>query len=289
MSQEQKDFTSVSPSARSLLLMKGYTDIPFARETAALMQGPEVFGLNFDNKDFWFWIRVMHFEARYWSIDQLLKQASIKNILELSSGYSLRCLDLCLKDPAVHCIDTDLSGVVAAKRTLIAQLEADKNVKGKFELLPLNALNEQEFEGIVDHFGKGELSIVNEGLLMYLDIEEKKRLCRIIHTVLKQRGGCWITADVYIRRSAEMQASIPQSKGETTFFEQHNIEGNKFESYLAAGGFFEDQGFEVVHEAVINYQALSVMPHLLKVLPKHVKNNQEPPPKVQATWMLRAV
>src|SRR5689334_17213414 len=97
MPQEQKDYSSVSPSAKSLLLMKGYTNIPYAKETAALMQGPEVFGLDFDNKDFWFWIRVMHFEVRYWSIDQLLKQTDVRNILELSSGFSFRGLDLCDK------------------------------------------------------------------------------------------------------------------------------------------------------------------------------------------------
>src|SRR5262245_35487434 len=98
MSQVFKDFSSVSPSALSLLLMKGYTNIPYAKELAAIMQGPEVFDLNFDNKDLWFWIRVMHMESRYWSIDQLLQETNAKNILELSSGYSLRGLDMCNKD-----------------------------------------------------------------------------------------------------------------------------------------------------------------------------------------------
>jgi len=123
MSQEPKDFSSVSPSAKSLLMMKGYTNIPYAKQTAALMEGSEIFDLNFDDKDFWFWIRVMHFENRYWSIDQLLKQANSRNILELSSGYSLRGLDLCVNDKDVHYIDTDLPEVVAVKQNMIAQLQ----------------------------------------------------------------------------------------------------------------------------------------------------------------------
>src|ERR1700733_498044 len=102
MSQELKDFSSISPSAKSLLMMKGYTNIPYAKQTAALMQGAEIFDLSFDDKDFWFWVRVMHFESRYWSIDQLLQQTDSKNILELSSGYSLRGLDLCVKDESIH-------------------------------------------------------------------------------------------------------------------------------------------------------------------------------------------
>lgn len=289
MPKEQKDFTSISPSAKSLLMMKGYTDIPYAKQMAALMQGSEVFDLNFNDKDFWFWIRVMHFENRYWSIDQLLKQAGNNNILELSSGYSLRGLHLCVNDKSVHYIDTDLPEIVALKQSMIAELQLDKEVKGQFELLPLNAMDGSAFNQVVSRFANQALTIVNEGLLMYLDMAEKKALCSIIHNTLKQRGGCWITADVYVKRSEETMARLPQSKSETAFFEQHNIEANKFESYEAAQAFFEEQGFKLVKEAVPNYHQLSVMPHLLQVLPEEVRNSKTPPPKIQATWMLEAI
>jgi O-methyltransferase involved in polyketide biosynthesis len=284
-----KDFSSVSPSAKSLLMMKGYTTIPYARETAALMKGGEIFDLSFDDKDFWFWIRVMHFETRYWSIDQLLHQSDSRNILELSSGYSLRGLDRCVKNPDTHYIDTDLPEVIGMKQDMIGQLQLYKNVNGNFELLPLNALDRSAFDSVVSRFEPGPLTIVNEGLLMYLDMAEKKQLCSIIHSTLKQRGGCWITADIYVKRSAEMTASLPQSESEAAFHERHNIEGNKFDSYEAAQAFFEQQGFQLIKEAIPDYQKLSVMPHLLKVLPQKVRNSKEPPPKIQATWMLKAL
>lgn len=289
MAQEQKDFSSVSPSAKSLLMMKGYTNIPYAKQTAALMEGSEVFDLNFNDKDFWFWIRVMHFENRYWSIDQLLQQTESRNILELSSGYSLRGLDLCVKDETVHYIDTDLEELVAVKQSMIDNLQLNKDVKGRFELLPLNVMDTQEFGNVVSRFEDGPLTIVNEGLLMYLNEGEKKQLCKTIHAILKQRGGYWITADIYVQRDAEATASMPQSKSEAAFLEQHNIEENKFKSYEAARAFFEAQGFELLKEAVPNYQELSVMPHLLKVLPEEVRNSKQPPPKIQATWMLKAI
>ena len=289
MSTQQKDYSSISPSAKSLLLMKGYTNIPYAKETAALMQGPEVFDLSFNEDDFWFWIRVMHFENRYWSIDQLLKQTDAKNILELSSGYSLRGLDLCKKDETVHYIDTDLPEVVTAKENIIAQLQLDKDVKGKFELLPLNAMDESQVRTVLSRFNAGALTILNEGLLMYLDMDEKKQLCKILHSVLKERGGCWITADIYVKRPENMRANMTQSKSEAAFFEQHNIEENKFESYEDAAFFFREQGFELKKEAVPDYEALSVFPRLLKVLPEEIRNSKEPPPKIQATWMLKAI
>lgn len=269
--------------------MKGYTNIPYAKETAALLQGPEVFDLSFDEKDFWFWIRVMHFENRYWTIDQLLKQTDAKNMLELSSGYSFRGLDLCVKDKSIHYIDTDLPEVVSVKQDLISKLKVNQDIKGNFELLSLNALNNADFNAVVSRFEDGPLTIVNEGLLMYLGMEEKKSLCKIIHNTLSKRGGCWITADIYVKRTSEMRANLPQSKSETAFFEKHNIEENKFENYEAAEVFFKSEGFELLKEAVPDYGKLSVMPHLLKVLPEEARNRKEPPPKIQATWMLTPI
>lgn len=284
---ENRNYSSISPSAKSLLLMKGYTNIPYARETAALMQRPEIFDLSFDDKDFFFWIRVMHFESRYWSIDQLLKQTDNKNILELSSGYSLRGLDLCAKED-VHYIDTDLAEVIDVKKQMIEQLELGKNLKGRLELLPLNAMDKPAFNTVTEKFNNGALTIVNEGLLMYLNTEEKKQLCQTIHSVLKERGGCWITADVYVKRVGDMSTVLPQSKSEAAFLEQHRIEENKFDSYEAAESFFNEQGFELIKEAVVNYQELSVLPHLLKTMPPEVRDSKNPPPKIQATWMLKA-
>jgi len=289
MNQQPKDYSTISPSAKSLLLLKGYTNIPYARETAALMQGAEVFDLDFGAKDFWFWMRVVHFELRYWSIDQLLQQVDNKNVLELSSGYSFRGLALCAKDVGIQYIDTDLPEVVATKRDMMKRLQLGNDLKSPFELLPPNALDEPAFTSVVQWFVTGPLSIVNEGLLMYLNLEEKGRLCRTIHAILKQRGGCWITADIYVKRPAEMRVELPQSEGERRFFAQHHIEENKFDSYEAARAFFAEQGFEVVAEAVPDYQNLSVLPQLLAVLPEEARSHQQPPPKVQATWMLRAV
>jgi O-methyltransferase involved in polyketide biosynthesis len=285
---ENRNYGTISPSAKSLLLMKGYTNIPYAQQMAALMQGPEAFGLNFNDKDFWFWVRVMHFESRYWSIDQLLHQTDNKNILELSSGYSLRGLDMCTKD-AVHYIDTDLPDVMATKRRLISQLGIGSNLKGQLDLVPLNAMDAVAFFDVANSFGAGPVTMVNEGLLMYLNAAEKIQLCQTIHGVLKQRGGCWITADVYVKRPEGMRATLPQSEKEAAFFEQHKIEENKFDSYPEAESFFKNQGFELVQEANIDFRELSVMPYLAETLPAEFRDRKEPPPKIQATWMLRAV
>src|ERR1700754_1733876 len=116
-----RDFSSISPSARSLLLLKGLTDIPFARQAAELINYPEKYEPDFELKNFVFWARVLHFENRYKSINQLLSDLPVKNILELSSGFSFRGLNTVLHNYTYY-IDTDLPDVIATKQNLLYSL-----------------------------------------------------------------------------------------------------------------------------------------------------------------------
>ena len=176
--------------------MKGYTRLPFASQVAALAIRPERFDPDFQNKDFMFWTRVFHFEVRYKSIDALLQDLSIKNILELSSGFSFRGLDKIINHD-VHFIDTDLSAIIEEKKEMLNELLTGiPKPKGKLELLPLNALDEKAFISVVHRFTPGPVAIITSGLLVHLNEEEKRKLCRIIHSILKERGGYWTPADI---------------------------------------------------------------------------------------------
>src|SRR5882757_3709918 len=83
-----RNFSSISPSAYAILLMKGLTAIPYAREAAALLNAAKPFtpDTGIDTTRPAFWLRLLHFENRYWSIDQLMTGLPITNILEISSG-----------------------------------------------------------------------------------------------------------------------------------------------------------------------------------------------------------
>jgi O-methyltransferase involved in polyketide biosynthesis len=281
-----RNFSTISPSARSLLLLKGFTNIPFARQTAELISYPEKYNPDFRNKDMTFWARVVHFERRYWSIDQLLADLPLKNILELSSGFSFRGLEAA-RQKGVRYIDTDLPDIITRKKEFINVLSRESyNSEGIFEILPLNVLDELQFQETVNHFPEGEIAIVNEGLLMYLDTNEKKRLCNIIHTVLKDRGGCWITADVYLKGKHE---KLDLTTGDVTkaFFKQHNLENNKFESFEEAGTFFRRMGFVIDKEADVSTSGLSSIPHFLKTVTVKQLDKIRKAGKIQATWRLR--
>jgi len=233
-----------------------------------------------------FWARTLHFENRYKSIDQLLADIPAKNILELSSGFSFRGL-AATQQNEIHYIDTDLPELIATKKEFIAALMKNNPIpQGKLEILPLNALDENQFNKVVSHFPKGEIVIVNEGLMMYLDEEEKTKLCGIIHNILKARGGYWITADIYIKNQHE-KLILNIDNSTKKFFKEHKIEDNKFASFEEAEIFFNKMGFQLDKEAEVNRSDLSSMKYFLKNISAEQLSKFRDTGRIQATWRLR--
>ncbi len=283
-----RDFSSISPSAKWLLLMKGYTNIPYARETAELLEYPNKYIPDFKKRDYTFWASTIGLENRYWSIDQLLNDLTIKNILELSSGYSFRSLEY-TQQKGVHYIDTDLPDVIATKKEFINRFKKDGfNTHEKLELLPLNALDANNFHEIIGHFPQGEVAIVNEGLLTYLVKQEKGKLCSIIHDILMERGGYWITADIHLKNK-EAKLGLKFNDEIKEFNEQQNTEDNSFESFQEAEIFFKDMGFVIDKEANIKYSAMSSFKYLIKSVTLRQLFKLKSAGKIQATWRLKAV
>jgi O-methyltransferase involved in polyketide biosynthesis len=282
----ERNYNTISPSAKWVLLMKGHTTIPFARQTAEMIEYPEKFIPDFNKTDVGFWGRTLHFESRYLSIDQLLSDIPIHNIIELSSGFSFRGLDFAIKKD-VHYIDTDLPEMMTKKKDLINQLEqGQKEKKGKLELLPLNALDEKAFKEIVQRFEEGPVTIVNEGLLIYLNTKEKEQLCTIIRNVLKERGGYWITADIYIKLGHRIIDSTVDDKTKR-FFEEHQVEANRFDSIEQAEEFFKRMGFIIDKEADIDFTTLSAAPYVMRnVKPEDIERFKKLG-KIHTTWRLR--
>jgi O-methyltransferase involved in polyketide biosynthesis len=287
---DSRNYSTISPSAKALLFMKGLTPIPYAKEAATLLAYPDPYTPDYSNRQPGFWARVYHFESRYWSIDQLLSDLLSadrpQNILELSSGFSFRGLAL-TKERPVYYIDTDLPGIINTKKEFVNTLSNDQTPsKGTLEILPLNALDEKEFEAIVDHFPPGELIIVNEGLLVYLDTKEKERLCDIIRRILERRGGYWITADAYIKKELKDPA-LDQGDTLKQFFEQHHINDNKFADFDEAAAFFNRMGFTIDKEAVPDYSRMSSLKYLTASASPGLLAKMKQSGKIQTTWRLR--
>ncbi len=258
MNIENKDYNSISPSAEYLMMLKAHTKIPFAKEAASIvLSAKEKFNEPVTDADRAVFLRMLlHFENRYWTVEKLLWQTHPRNILEISSGYSFRGLDWCFQHP-VHFIDTDLPDLVTAKARLVQSLITGNpaEMKGVYELLPLNVMDTDSFIQVINQFPDGPISIVNEGLLVYLGEEEKKRLCATIREILLQRGGFWITGDIYIKHDRDN--SILRNEKMQEFRKKHQLYKNSFDSFESARQFFADCGLEPVGRESLVPVALS--------------------------------
>jgi O-methyltransferase involved in polyketide biosynthesis len=282
-------FESISPSAKSLLLTKALTNIPFGKEAAGLIWGVKSIESTKEKlSSLGFLMRLLHFEMRYLSIDKALLETRVKNIIELSSGFSFRGLSMC-KDPGVFYIDTDLPEIIENKKAILLELTksfCNYGIDNLF-LQALNVLDRTAFTEIIDRFPTGPIAIVNEGLLVYFDEEQKQRLCKIIHDILMEKSGYWITADIYIKR--ETQDSTTNGfyieKGKR-FIAEHQVEENKFENFEAAEKFFKDCGFNIHKKIDIPSSQLSSR-KLLANLPRGKLDELKSRKRNRETWILK--
>ena len=156
------------------------------------------------------------------------------------------------------------------------------------EVLPLNVLDEKNFHEIIGHFPEGEVAIVNEGLLTYLDKQEKIKLCSIIHDILIERGGYWITADIGLKNK-DAELGLKFNDDIKKFNEQQKTEENSFESFKEAEMFFKERGFVIDKEANVKYSEMSSFKYLVKSMTLRKLFKIRKGGKIRATWRLKAV
>jgi O-methyltransferase involved in polyketide biosynthesis len=244
-----RDYSTISPSARAVLAMRALSDeLPFVRQAAEIVMGKEALAAEHTRlKSLAGWeLRLWHFVERYKSIDTMLAASGIKIIVELAGGLSLRGYWLAQRE-AITYLDTDLPEMIETKRALVNELIgtlAQKPLLGDVKLGALDALADGALATTVDALPAGPIAIVHEGLFMYLDDAEKKRLAASVRDVLTKRGGVWITADIYLKTPARMPP-IGQDDKLKDFLATHKVEENKFESFAAAQQLFTEAGFAI--------------------------------------------
>ncbi len=282
-------FDSISPSAKSLLLTKALTTIPFAKEAAGLIWGDNSIQYAQERlSSIGFLLRLIHFEKRYWSVDNALAEIGIKNILEFSSGFSFRGLSMCM-DPSVCYIDTDLPQIIENKKIIVQELTKKfcNYPTDNLFLQALNILDEDAFAEIINRFSTGPIAVVNEGLLVYLDEGQKRKLCAIIHNILGERNGYWITADIYIKKGTQNEVieDFYDEKGKR-FLTEHHVEENKFENFKEAEIFFKNCGFDIYKKIETSAVQLSSL-KLLKNIPSLKVGDIKGRKKIRETWILK--
>ena len=274
------DASLISVTAKVAAYYRQFSDIPFAAEAAVRIGAGEAFerilrqhGLERDELTFY----APMFEARYKSITQVILQSGAPQVLELASGYSLRGLDLTRTHPLSY-VETDLPDVVAAKLGLLADLRTHQGTSPVPHHLvtAADALDLEQVHAATAAFDRGRpLTVLCEGLIMYLSRSETERLATNIHALLGEfAGGCWITPDFSFRADArDLPPERVRLREAITGVTQRQIDASAFDEDRDLAAFLKRTGFHAQVRSQVDetpsfssIQALGLSPALIERL-----------------------
>jgi O-methyltransferase involved in polyketide biosynthesis len=246
------DSSLISVTAKLAAYYRQFSDIPFAREVAQRIGAEAAFeqilkqhGLERDKLTFY----APMFEARYKSITQLILQSGTPQVLELASGYSLRGLDLS-RGGAIRYVETDLPGVVEAKLDLLEELRRHHAIPPNPHHV-VTAADALDLESVrasaVSLDRRRALTILCEGLIMYLSKEQTEQLATNVRRLLGEfAGGSWITPDFTFRaETKDLPPERVRLRQAITGVTQRQVDASSFEDADDLAAFLARVGFTV--------------------------------------------
>lgn len=131
-------------------------------------------------------------ETRYRTIEALAKKTGYRTIIDLPCGYTPRAITL--SQEGIEYYGLDLPAAIAEAEPVITSL-IDEDKRASVHFCSVDATNgaslKEALKGV-----NGPVCINTEGLLMYFTDSEVGALCDNIRMILKENGGCWLTADI---------------------------------------------------------------------------------------------
>jgi O-methyltransferase involved in polyketide biosynthesis len=246
------DSSLISVTAKLAAYYRQFSDIPFASDVARRIGADAAFeqilrehGLQRDTLTFY----APMFEARYKSITQLVLQSDAPQVLELASGYSLRGLDLS-RSGTIRYVETDLPDVIAAKLELLEGIRQNHGLRTSSQhvVTTANALDLEQVREAATVFDKPQpLTVLCEGLLMYLTKEEVEQLATHVRQLLHDfAGGCWITPDFTFRTDASnFPPERVRLREAISGVTQRQVDASAFEHRHDLEAFLNRMGFDV--------------------------------------------
>lgn len=250
----QNDQSKISPTAKITAYWRSFSDIPYSKEiseavnaekTAKEMVGDRIVTMGT--------LSPAMFEARYKSINYGLRKCGINNVMEVACGLSPRGLEI-VTDGGIY-VGTDLPEMYSESSPIIKSIaERSGLLMNNLHLQTADVLNKNELEDAAKHFNGQKFAVCNEGLLPYLNKDEKKKMAENIRELLLVNGGCWITTDTVFKVLREAIAKlfsldakkvIKSAMKNITDQTGRDILKNDFADLSEALKFYEDLGFTI--------------------------------------------
>ena len=130
-------------------------------------------------------------ELRYVALNRTIEECGFKYLIDLPCGYTPKVFEMTEK--GMDYIGCDLPAVINDFAPVIDSMTTEEQKKHiSFEIVDVT--NYESMKAAADK-ADGPVCIATEGLTVYLDINEKKKLFENIRRILLEKGGCWLNSD----------------------------------------------------------------------------------------------
>ena len=130
-------------------------------------------------------------ETRWRTCAAIAEESGCKTIVDLPCGYTPRAKAFSQKGIAYYGLDLP-AAIAEAEPAILSLIDEDK--RSSVHFCGVDATNGESLKAALKG-AEGPVCITTEGLLMYFTDSEVGALCDNIRMILKERGGCWLTAD----------------------------------------------------------------------------------------------
>ncbi len=264
--KHKKPYENISTTAWTVAYRRTFSDIPYAKEIYRELEKMRLANKEPDLPDeYKFMAMVPLFEARHKLLNKLTLKANNKQILDIASGLTPRGLEM-TEQADIEYVEFDLPKMMSEKRKIVDNI-LRHNTISKRENLHLeagDATKLADLERATIHFKPNQpLTVITEGLLRYLNAEEKIIIAKNIKLLLARFGGVWLTPDIIYKRN--QRPDFIANNERVAKLTGIDLESNKFPSIEAAQDFFNNLGFKVeIHRFMDVYSDL-VTPALLNM------------------------
>lgn len=130
-------------------------------------------------------------EILYARANDLIIEEHNPTVLDLACGYSPRVLVMAPRGYTYIGVDLpDIAETLAARRSEL--IPDDPTLFAGYKCIDVSDL--AQMEGVLGGL-RERMTIVTQGLLTYLSLDQKQELMAGIHSLLSRDGGCWIIPD----------------------------------------------------------------------------------------------
>ena len=177
-------------------------------------------------------------------------------------------------NPSLQYVELELLAMAEQKRKILQNLflQHKANPQKNLHIKNGDALKIDSLLAATKHFKNEPISVVNEGLLRYLDSSQKIIVAKNVHTLLEKFGGVWITSDISLEKLTSYTEERMAARKRILALSGINVEANSFKDEESARKFFENLGFSVERHGFLEIADELVSPKKLGLSPEEIKD-----------------